>query len=160
VASGIIYRLDRKNALVNDTLRAITVGARSGKSQCDAITRRQRAFALVGRPEGMPIIAALLKDKDDVTRRNGAFAFDDLTQRLEGRQPAVEATAEILDLTAQALAPLSQAVADKNEVVRCMSYEALDQTRRSRHDSYPVVKVSRRTLVQLPRNETRRAVLS
>jgi HEAT repeat protein len=134
-ASGVLYRLERGNPLVNDTLRVITAGKCTGQSPRDAIIRRQAAFALVGKAEGIPIIAALLEEKDVFTRRSAAFAFDDLTERLEGRPPAVEATAEILDLTAGAFARLARAMMDKDEIVRCMSYEALEQARRSRHES-------------------------
>ncbi len=81
------------------------------------------------------MIADLLTDKDVFVRRGAAFAFDDLTERLEGRPPQVEATTEIVEATKSAFPLLLQAaLRDRDEVVRCMSYESLDQARRSRHE--------------------------
>ena len=45
----------------------------------------------------MDIARGKCKEKDLFLRRSAAFAFDDLTERLEGRPPQVEATPEIVD---------------------------------------------------------------
>jgi hypothetical protein len=68
-------------------------------------------------------------------RQTAAFAFDDLTERLEGRPPKVEATTDIMSATTKAFPLLlGAALKDKDEIVRCMSYESLDQARRSTHE--------------------------
>jgi hypothetical protein len=134
VASGVIYQLDRKNEIVNSTLIDIVRGKCKGSLRNDLIIRRQAAFALVGKAEGIPVIADMLKDKDTFVRRSAAFAFDDLTERLEGRPPEVRATPEIIRATKAALPFLAQALNDKDEIVRCMSYESLEQTQRSKHE--------------------------
>ena len=135
VASGILHRLQVERRLVNATLLDIAKGKCEGSSRDDLILRREAAFALVGKVDGIPMIADLLTDKDVFVRRGAAFAFDDLTERLEGRPPQVEATPEILEATQSAFPLLLQAaLRDRDEVVRCMSYESLDQSRRSRHE--------------------------
>jgi hypothetical protein len=135
VASGILRRLELHHRLVNETLLDIAKGKCEGNSRDDLILRREAAFALVGKVEGIPLIAEMLTDKDLFMRRSAAFAFDDLTERLQGRPPQVEATAEIVEATTRVFPLLLQgALTDRDEVVRCMSYEALDQARRGRHE--------------------------
>jgi hypothetical protein len=69
-------------------------------------------------------------------RRSAAFAFDDLTERLQGRLPVVEATTEIVEATRRAFPLLlDAALRDRDEVVRCMSYESLDQARLSKYEA-------------------------
>ena len=134
VASGVVYQLDEKNEAVNTTLIDIVRGKCRGRSKNDLIIRRQAAFALVGKAEGIPVIAEMLGDKDTFIRRSAAFAFDELTERLEGRPPEVEASTEVLRATKAALPSLVKALSDRDEIVRCMSLESLEQVQRSRHD--------------------------
>jgi HEAT repeat protein len=135
VASGILHRLELERRLVNATLLDMAKGKCEGNSREDLILRREAAFALIGRVDGIPMIAEMLTDKDLFVQRTAAFAFDDLTERLEGRSPQVEATAEILEATKRAFPLLLQAAfRDRDEVVRCMSYESLDQARHSKHE--------------------------
>lgn len=135
VASGILYRIEPKHDGVNAALLRLVTGDCKGRSERALIMRRQAGFALVGKPEGIPIMAGLLTTKDLFTRQTAAFAFDDLTERLEGRPPAVEASPDVLNATTKALTGLTQALADKDRVVRCMSYEALEQAARSKQPS-------------------------
>ena len=134
VASGVIHRLNPRHEIVNSTLIDIIKGRCKAKTPGDLIIRRQAAFALVAKPEGVPIVAEMLRDKDTFIRRSAAFAFDELTERLQGRPPAIPATPEIINATKAALPPLVEALNDKDEVVRCMSYEALEQIRGSKHE--------------------------
>ena len=135
VASGILRRLELEHRLVYATLLDIAKGKCEGNSRDDLILRREAAFAVIGKVEGIPTIAAMLTDKDLFVRRTAAFAFDDLTERLQGRPPQVEPTREIVEATKSALPLLLQAaLGDRDEVVRCMSYESLDQARQSRHE--------------------------
>lgn len=134
VASGVIYRLERKHEIVNRTLIDVTKGKCEVSSPRDLMIRRQAAFALVAKPEGIPAVAEMLKDKDIFIRRSAAFAFDELTERLEGRPPEIAATPQIISATNTALPALVQALNDKDEIVRCMSYESLEQVRGSKHE--------------------------
>jgi hypothetical protein len=133
-ASGIIYQLDERNGVVNSALIDIVRGKCKGRSRNDLIIRRQAAFALVGKAEGIPVIAEMLKDKDTFIRRSAAFAFDELTERLAGRPPEVKATPEVLFAAKAALPSLVQALSDKDEIVRCMSLESLEQVQHSKHE--------------------------
>lgn len=134
VASGVVHRLNPRHEIVNSTLINIIKGRCEATSPRDLIIRRQAAFALVAKPEGVPIVAGMLKEKDTFIRRSAAFAFDELTERLQGRSPAIPATPEIINATKAALPSLVEALNDKDEVVRCMSYEALEQVRGSKHE--------------------------
>jgi len=134
VASGVVHRLNPRHEIVNSTLIDITKGRCKATPPRDLIIRRQAAFALVAKLEGIPIIAEMLKEKDTFIRRSAAFAFDELTERLQGRPPAIPATPEIIDATKAALPSLVEVLNDKDEVVRCMSSEALEQVRDSKHE--------------------------
>jgi len=134
-ASGVINRLEPKNEIVNSTLIDIIRGKCEVSSPRDLIFRRQAAFALVAKPAGVPVIAEMLKDKDTFIRRSAAFAFDELTERLDGRPPQITATPEIIGAAKAALPALVQALNDQDEVVRCMSYESLEQVQRSKHEA-------------------------
>ncbi len=135
VASGVIHRLEPKHEVVNSTLIDTIRGKCKVSSPRDSIIRRQAAFALVAKPEGIPIVAEMLRDKDTFIRHSAAFAFDELTERLEGRPPEIAATPQIISATKAALPTLVQALNDKDEVVRCMSYESLEQVQRSKHEA-------------------------
>jgi HEAT repeat protein len=116
-------------------VKDIAKGKCEGNSRDDLILRREAAFALMGKVEGIPMMAEMLTDKDLFLRRSAAFAFDDLTERLQGRPPQVDATTEVLEATKRAFPLLLQAaLRDRDEVVRCMSYESLDQARHSKHE--------------------------
>jgi hypothetical protein len=135
VASGILSQLKIEQPAVDAALIEIATGRCEARSSNDAILKREAAFIVVAKVQGVPVIAGLLNEKDTFLRRSAAFAFDELTERLEGRPPAITATPDMLAATLEALPLLSRAVAqDKDEVVRCMSYEALDQARRSAHE--------------------------
>ena len=73
-------------------------------------------------------------EPDDFVRRSAAFAFDDVTERLEGRPPELQPTPAILAAVAAALPPLRDAALhDNDDIVRCVSYESLGQASRSKH---------------------------
>ncbi len=134
VASGIVFQLDRNNEIVNSTLISIVRGNCRGSSGSDQIIRRQAAFALVAKPEGIPLIAETLRDRDTFARRSAAFAFDELTERLEGARPdSIAPTLEFIRATKAAIPALVQALNDRDEIVRCMSYESLEQLQGSEH---------------------------
>ena len=135
VASGVIYELDRREESANSILTDVALGRCEGTSKNDLSVRRHAAFSLVLRARGIPAVAQMLKDKETFIRRGAAFAFDDLTERLEeGRPDSVRVTPEIISATRDALPSLIQALSDKDEVVRCTSYEAVEQAQGSSHE--------------------------
>jgi HEAT repeat protein len=134
VASGVIYQLEHKQEIVNPILADVSKGKCKGSSQSDLIIRRQAAITLGTRAEGIPIMVEMLKDEDTFNRRSAVFAFDELTELIEkGRPDKISATPEILSATKAAIPSLVQALDDKDEVVRCMSYESLEQLQKSMH---------------------------
>lgn len=134
VASGVVYDLDRKQETANPILIDVALGRCEGSSKNDLAVRRHAAFALVTRAEGIPAVAQMLSDKDTFTRRSAAFAFDELTEKMGGARPdSIKVTPEILKAAKDALPLLVHALGDKDEVVRCMSFEAIEQAQGSTH---------------------------
>jgi|GEM_PF-3529066 len=134
VASGIIYQIEHKQESVNPILADISRGKCKGSSQSDLLIRRQAAIVLGTRAEGIPIMVEMLKDKDTFNRRSAVFAFDELTERIEEKRPdRITVTPEILSATKAAIPSLVQALEDRDEVVRCTSYESLEQLQKSMH---------------------------
>lgn len=139
VASGIISQLDRKQESVNSSLIDVARGKCKGSSRSTLILRRQAAFVLIGKIEGIPLVAEWLKDEDTFMRRSAAFAFDELTEIIErNQQDKADMKPEVISATKAAIPVLVKALADKDEVVRCMSYEALEQMLRSNYDELRV----------------------
>jgi HEAT repeat protein len=146
VASGVIFQIDHDEGFANPILTDVALGRCEGTSKNDLAVRRQAAFSLVVRAAGIPAVAQMLKDKDTLIRRSAAFAFDDLTERMEdGRPDSIKVTPEIVGATKDALPLLVQALDDKDEVVRCMSYESLEQAQGSSHEE---VRAEARRLMQ------------
>jgi HEAT repeat protein len=102
--------------------------------QKDLSIRRNAAFVLANTAAGVQALAAMLSSKKTFERRSAAFAFDELTERIEGVRPdSIKSTPELISATKGAIPSLVRALADKDEIVRCMSYESLEQLQRSRH---------------------------
>jgi HEAT repeat protein len=135
VASGIIYAIDHDKARANPVLEDVMLGRCRGSSERDLKLRRMAAFALVVRADGIPLVARMLSDKETFNRRTAAFAFDELTEKLQGARPdSIEVTPEIQRAFKEALPALVRALGDRDEVVRCMSYEAVGQAQGSRSE--------------------------
>ncbi len=130
VASGVVYSIDRDKRRANPVLSDVVLGRCEGSSRRDLMVRRVAAFALVERAEGLPLVAQMFKDKESFNRQSAAFAFDGLTEKIRGSRPdGVGATPELLKALKDALPLLVEAFGDGDEVVRCMSYEAVEQAR-------------------------------
>jgi HEAT repeat protein len=132
VASGVIYKIEDNEELANPILAEIARGNCKGSSQNDKMIRRQATMILGTRAAGIPVIVELLKNKDKFNRQSAAFAFDELTELIEdGRPDKISSTPEILSAIKAAIPSLVQALDDTDEVVRCMSYESLEQLQKS-----------------------------
>jgi hypothetical protein len=128
VASGVIYAIDKDEAAANPVLADVASGRCEGSSENDRNVRRMAAFALVTRAEGIPHVARMLRAGETFARRTAAFAFDELTEKMNGARPdSVEVTPEMLSAVRAALPLLAGALADRDEVVCVMSREALEQ---------------------------------
>jgi HEAT repeat protein len=133
IVSGVIYQIDKSHPIVNATLVDIIRGKCSGFLIKDRIARREAAFALVVKEEGIPVMARMLSENDTFIRRSAAFAFDELTERIDGRPPEVEITPGKIAAIRAAMPLLIQALYDKDEIVRCMSLESMKQLEASKH---------------------------
>lgn len=130
VASGVVYAIDKDKRRANPVLSDVVLGRCEGSSRRDLMVRRVAAFALAERAEGLPVVAQLFRDKEGFNRQSAAFAFDELTEKIRDSRPdGVAATPELLKALKEALPLLVEATGDGDEVVRCMSYEALEQAR-------------------------------
>jgi HEAT repeat protein len=128
VASGIIYAIDKNEAAANSILADVAQGKCEGSSKNDRGVRRLAVFSLVTRAEGIPLVARLLKDRETFVRQSAAFAFDELTEKMgDARPDAVKVTPEMVAAVGAALPLLVEALGDQDEVVRCMSLEAMEQ---------------------------------
>ncbi len=135
LAASVIYKLDRKNGVVVPTLANVMKNKCYSDRQKDIVIRREAAFALATIPEGIRVLVETFKDKDTFNRQSAAFAFDELTERIEeGRPDKIEPTPEIIGATKAAIPSLIEAMNDKDEIVRCMSYESIEQLQRSQHE--------------------------
>jgi len=136
IVAGILDELALEPQLVTATLMEMARGHCGGSAKTDRLLQRQAAIAIVPHVEAIPVLGTMLSDRDIYVRRSAAFAFDELTERLQGRPPAIEATSTMLDATRRALPLLLEAALhDTDEIVHCMSYESLDQARRSKHEA-------------------------
>lgn len=85
--------------------------------------RRMRgsAFALALTAPGLRALTPLLAHWDSWVRQAAVYAFDERTESLKGASPTVRAA------VTEAVPTLVKALADKDEIVRGMSAEALEQ---------------------------------
>ena len=85
--------------------------------------RRQRgsAFALALTAPGVRALTPLLAHWDSWVRQAAVFAFDERTESVDGASPAVRAAVK------EAVPALVKALADKDEIVRGMAAETLEQ---------------------------------
>jgi hypothetical protein len=103
--------------------------------QRDLIVRRNAAFVLANTVAGVRTLTEMLKSKKTFERRSAVFAFDELTEKIEGVRPdSISATPAIISATKAAIPSLIQALNDKDEIVYCVAYESLEQLQRSKHD--------------------------
>jgi HEAT repeat protein len=103
------------------TLVRVVKGRGLSDSQETLMARRAAGMLLARTPAGIRALPALLKDGDVFVRRSAAFALDDPTEALDALTPAqLEAVGEVLPA-------LVSALDDKDEVVRVMSCEVLEQ---------------------------------
>lgn len=127
IVSGIVFQIEEPHPIVNATLIDVTRGHCSGIFFKDRVARRDAAFALIAKEEGISTMAEMLSDKDRFVRRSAAFAFDELTERMSGRPPAITATPARIQAIRAAMPLLVRAFTDKDEIVRCMSFESMEQ---------------------------------
>jgi HEAT repeat protein len=133
VASGVLRKIDPAHTRIEPALGVLARGECSGNSEQDFVLKQQAAFALSYSPSGITLLTDMVRHKDVTTRRRVAFAFEDLTEKLDSFTEEFRAPATLIEPTAQALPKLSPFLSDGDERVRCVTLEAMEQSRDSRH---------------------------
>jgi hypothetical protein len=108
-----LLRIDSENAAATQVVAALVLD-----SKLDVQDRQDAAFGLLRNDKGITILTDLLAHPDAVVRRYAIFAFDQLTER-----------AEIPRQVKKAIPALRKLLKDKDQIVRGMAEEVLEQIR-------------------------------
>lgn len=131
VASGVLRRIEPQHSRVEATLAKLARGECSGRTQADFILKQDAAFALGYTASGVKWLAEMISHKDLLTRRRVAFTFEDLTEKIEYTAEGLSLPPQVLDgivpLIAETLPRLSAFLSERDEVLRCVTLEALEQ---------------------------------
>jgi hypothetical protein len=127
VASGVLRKLEPGHARIETTLAKLARGECSGGSEQDAVFKQESAFALSQTASGIALLVDMVPHKDLRTRRRVAFAFEDLTEKLNSTMEEFRAPATLVKPTAEALPKLSPFLTDRDEMLRCVTLEAMEQ---------------------------------
>jgi HEAT repeat protein len=133
VASGVIRKIDPSHTRIEPALAVLARGECSGNSEQDFVLKQESAFALSYTPSGINLLIDMVPHKDVLTRRRVAFAFEDLTEKIELTAQEFKTVETLVEPTARALPKLTPFLTDGDERVRCVTLEALEQARDSRH---------------------------
>jgi hypothetical protein len=135
VASAVLRKFEPGHSRIEGTLAKVARGECTGGSQQDVVFKQDSAYALSYTASGMALLIEMVPHKDLLTRRRVAFAFEDLTEKMNSTFEELRPPATIVEPTAQALPKLAPFLADADEVLRCITLEALQQASASRHAS-------------------------
>lgn len=135
VASGVLRRIQPEHSRIETALGTLARGECSGGSKQDVVLKQQAAFALSHTVSGLSLLTDMVPHKDLLTRRRVAFAFEDLTEKLDSTIEEFRPPAALVEPTAQALPKLAPFLVDRDEMLRCVTLEAMEQASASRHAS-------------------------
>jgi hypothetical protein len=135
VASAVIRKIEPDHSRIEAALAKLARGECAGTSQQDVVFKQDSAFALSYTVSGLALLIEMVPHKDLLTRRRVAFAFEDLTEKMNSTIEEFRPPAAIVEPTAQALPKLAPFLADRDEVLRCVTLEALQQASESKHAS-------------------------
>lgn len=135
VASAVLRTFERDHSRIEAALAKVARGECTGTSQQDVVFKQDSAYALSHTVSGMALLIEMVAHKDLLTRRRVAFAFEDLTEKMNSTIEEIRPPAAIVEPTAQALPKLAPFLTDVDEVVRCVTLEALQQASASKHES-------------------------
>ena len=137
LGAQVMLRLDPGNASIVTSMKEVLNDSCSWSPEKDIMLRQQAAAILIKVPAGVVELSKLLQGKSifgRFERRTVAFAFDELTEKIEGVRPdSIVPTAEMIAAIKASIPFLIMALDDKDETVHCMAFESLDQLQRSRH---------------------------
>jgi HEAT repeat protein len=135
VASAVLRKFEPNHSRIEGTLAKLVRGECTGASQQDVVFKQDSAFALSYTASGLALLIEMLPHKDLLTRRRVAFAFEDLTEKMNSPFEEFRPPAAIVEPTARALPKLAPFLDDRDEVLRCVTLEALQQASESKHAS-------------------------
>ena len=135
VASGVLRRIDPAHEKIETALDTLARGVCSGDSKRDFIFKQEAAFALGRSQSGLERLTDMVVDTDLATRRRVAFAFEELTEKFESPMEQARPPAALIEPTAKALPKLAPFLADRDDMLRCVTLEAMEQASASRHPS-------------------------
>jgi HEAT repeat protein len=138
VASAVLRKFEPDHSRIEATLAKLARGTCTGASQQDVVFKQDSAYALSYTASGMALLIEMVPHKDLLTRRRVAFAFEDLTEKMNSAFEEMRPPAAIVEPTAQALPKLAPFLSDPDEVLRCVTLEALQQASASKHESLVV----------------------
>ena len=133
VASGILRRIDPTHSGIETALATLARGECSGNSKQDFIFKQEAAFALTRSQSGLERLTDMVPHTDLSTRRRVAFAFEDLTEKLDSPIEQARPPVAIMEPAARALRELAPFLSERDDVLRCVTLEAMEQASASRH---------------------------
>ena len=135
VASAVLRKFDPGHRRIEAALAKLARGVCSGTSQQDVVFKQDAAYALSQTASGMALLIEMVPHTDLLTRRRVAFAFENLTEKMNSAFEEIRPPAAIVGPTAEALPKLAPFLVDPDEVLRCVTFEALQQASASTHES-------------------------
>jgi hypothetical protein len=135
VASGVLRRIEPAHPRIETALATLARGDCSGNSKQDFIFKQEAAFALNRSVSGLALLTDMVPHKDLLTRRRVAFALEDLTEKIDSPIERLRPSAALIDVAAQTLPKLAPFLTDADEMLRCVTLEALQQASASSHSS-------------------------
>jgi HEAT repeat protein len=135
VASAVLRKFEPTHNRIEGSLAKLARGECTGASQQDVVFKQDSAYALSYTASGMALLIEMVPHKDLLTRRRVAFAFEDLTEKMNSAFEEMRPPAAIVVPTAEALPKLAPFLFDPDEVLRCVTFEALQHASASKHES-------------------------
>jgi HEAT repeat protein len=132
--ADVLRDLQPESPVPNATLLSIVQTKCKTKPQLEALYRRQAAFALVSRADGLPTILGLLKGGDSNLRHAASAAFFDLMKSLSSGTPKVDLTPALVDAAKTAMEALVNVLKDSDQYVRCGAYDTLTEAQKAPSD--------------------------
>ena len=129
--SGLLRMIEPAHPRVEPAFAAVVRGECTGDSERDVIFKQESAFLLSYSASGLALLGEMASHADVGTRRRVAFAFDELTERITATSMKLVLPPDGLDALAKVLPKLKPLLSDADEVVRCMTLEALEQASES-----------------------------
>ena len=135
VASAVLRKFDPGHIRIEAALAKLARGVCTGTSQQDVVFKQDAAYALSQTASGMALLIEMVPHTDLLVRRRVAFAFEDLTEKMNSSFEEMRPPAAIVGPTAEALPKLAPFLFDPDEVLRCVTFEALQHASASKHES-------------------------